>query len=192
LSVGRVTLIIAAVALAIVAVFVAYRALDERAAPPIVIEDAAVTRPVVVDVRGAVIAPGVYELPPDARIQDAVAAAGGLTADADLSTINLARRLRDGEVVLVSALPTPGTPPAPPPNAGQASASETGKIKININSATATELEQLPGIGEVIAGRIVAFREENGAFRAVDDLILIDGISARTIDRIRDLVTTGS
>jgi competence protein ComEA len=191
LSVGRVTLIIAAVALAIVAVFVAYRALDERAAPPIVIEDAAVTRPVVVDVRGAVIAPGVYELPPDARIQDAVAAAGGLTADADLSTINLARRLRDGEVVLVSALPTPGTPPAPP-NAGQANASDTGKFKININSATATELEQLPGIGEVIAGRIVAFREENGAFRAVDDLILIDGISARTIDRIRDLVTTGS
>lgn len=188
MNVGRVTLVVAAVVLAVVAVFVAYRALDERAAPPIVIEDAAVTRAVVVDVRGAVGAPGVYELAPEARIQDAVAAAGGLTADADLSTVNLARRLRDGEIVSIAALPAPGTPLAPPAQSEPSRASAAGKI--NINTATAAELDQLPGIGNVIAGRIVAFREENGAFRSVDDLVLIDGISARTVDNLRDLVTT--
>jgi competence protein ComEA len=189
LSLSRVTLIIVAFAAGIVGTYVVFRALDEGAAPPIVIEDAAATRPVVVDVRGAVVEPGVFELPPTARIQDAVNAAGGLTADADLSLINLARRLRDGEIVLIATVPAFATPGVMPDQPETSSGSDSGKV--NINTATATELEQLPGIGEVIAGRIVAFREEHGPFRSVNDLIHVDGISAKTIDRLKDLVTIG-
>jgi competence protein ComEA len=189
LSLSRVTLVIAAIVVGIAGTYLAFRALDERAAPPIVIEDAAATRPVVVDVRGAVAKPGVFELPPAARVQDAVAAAGGLTADADLSMINLARRVRDGEIVFVAAVPEAGTPivaPAIPEASGG-----RDSARININTASAAELEQLPAIGEVIAGRIVAFREEHGPYRSVNDLIHVDGVSATTIDRLKDLVTTG-
>jgi competence protein ComEA len=189
LTLSRVALIIAAFAAAIVAVFVVFRALDERSAPPIIIEDAAATRPLVVDVRGAVAAPGVFSVPPVARVQDAVSAAGGLTADADLSMINLARRLRDGEVVFIAMVPLAGTPTVLPVTPDTPRTGDTAKI--NINTATAAELEQLPGIGEVIAGRIVAFREEHGPYRSANDLIHVDGVSAKTIDKLRDLVTTG-
>ena len=189
MSLSRVTLIVAAIALGIAGTYLAFRALDQRAAPPIVIEDAAATRPVVVDVRGAVTKPGVFELPANARVQDAVTAAGGLTADADLSMINLARRLRDGEIVFLAPVPASGTPVVTP--AAPETATGSDSARININTATTAELEQLPGIGEVIAGRIVAFREEHGPYRSVNDLIHVDGVSARTIDRLKDLVTTG-
>jgi competence protein ComEA len=188
-NLSRAVLVIVAIALAVVAVFAVYRALDERAAPPIVIEDAAATRPVVVDVRGAVTAPGVFELPPDARVQDAIAAAGGLAADADLSTINLARRLRDGELVVIASAPVLGTPISVAPAADAPEIADSGRI--NINAATAAELEELPGIGEVIATRIVEFREEHGPYRSVNDLVHVNGISQRMVDELRDLVTTG-
>lgn len=189
MGLARVGLIIAAIVAAVVAVFALFRAFDERSAPPIVIDDAAVTLPVVVDVRGAVVAPGVYELAPEARMQDALTAAGGLSESADLSTINRARRLRDGEVVIVAALPADGTPAS---GAAMAEITEaTGGQKINLNTATVSELVALPGIGDVTAQRIVDFRDEHGPFRAVDDLALVQGISARTIEQLRDLVTIG-
>ena len=170
-----------------------YQALDERSAPPIVIEDAAATLPVVVEMRGEVEAPGVYELSPGARLQDAIEAASGLTEEADLSTVNLARRLRDGELVVILAHPVPGsTPIVPSPGPGDAGEADESLLKININTASPEELEALPGVGEIIAGRIVAYREQNGPFRSVDDLIHVEGISDRAIDRIRELVTTMS
>jgi competence protein ComEA len=191
MSVTRIGLVVAALVAGIAIVYTLYQAFDERSAPPILIEDAAATLPVVVEVRGEVVAAGVYELSPGARLQDAIAASGGLTEKADLSTVNLARRLRDGELIVILALPVPGsTPIVPLPDAGDAAADEPG-ARININTATAEELEALPGVGEVIATRIVAYREQNGPFRSVDDLIHVEGISDRAIDTIRDLVTIG-
>lgn len=177
---------------AVVAVYALFQAFDGRTAPPIVIEDAAGLRPVVVDVRGAVEAPGVYELPPGARLQDAIVAAGGLSPGADLSTINLARRVRDEEVVVVLDTPDPGDASGTAVVDGlDGSGSGDIPVRMNINTATVSELDLLPGVGEVIAERIVSFREENGPFRSVDDLIHVEGVSDRTIDGFRDQVTVG-
>lgn len=183
---------IVAIAAAVVAAYALFQAFDARMAPPIVIEDAAGLRPVVVEVRGAVGEPGVYELPPGARVQDAILAAGGLGQTADLSTINLARRLRDEEVIVILEIPDPGDAPGTAAMDGIAdSDSNEIPVRININTATVAELDLLPGVGEITAQRIVSFREENGPFRSVDDLIHVQGISGRTIDAFRDQVTVG-
>jgi competence protein ComEA len=192
MSLTRIGLAVVALVAGIAVVYALFQALDERSAPPIVIEDAAATLPVVVEVRGEVEAPGVYELLPGARLQDAITAAGGMDAEADLSTVNLARRLRDGELVLIPALPAPGsTPMVSGARAGDAANGDDPRVRININTASAEELEALPGVGEVIAARITAYREQHGPFRSVDDLIHVEGISDRAIDEFRGLVTTG-
>jgi competence protein ComEA len=191
MSVTRIGLAVVALVAAVAAVYTIFQALDERSAPPILIEDAAANLPVVVEVRGEVEAPGVFALSPGARLQDAIAAAGGLSKGADLSTLNLARRLRDGELVVILAVPLPGsTPVLSTQGIDDATAAEGPRAGININTATAEELEALPGIGEVIAERIIAYREQNGPYRSVDDLIHVQGISDETIDEFRDLVTT--
>jgi competence protein ComEA len=192
MSVTRIGLAVVAIVAAVAAVYAIFQALDERSAPPILIEDAAANLPLVVEVRGEVKAPGVVSLSPGARLQDAIAAVGGLSNDADLSTVNLARRLRDGELVVILALLAPGsTPVLPAVGVEDAVPAEDPGARININSATAEELEALPSIGEVIAARVIAYREQNGPFRSVDDLIHVEGISDRTIDEIRNLVTVG-
>ncbi len=192
MTLTRVGLSIIALLAAIVGAYAVFQAFDARSAPPILIEDVAANRPVVVDVRGAVAAPGVFELPPDARIQDAVTAAGGLSATADLSTVNLARRLRDGEVVVILEQPAIGSSPVSPSFVDQdGDGAANLSPRINLNTATLDELDVLPGVGEVLARRIVEFREQNGPFRSVDDLIHVEGISARTIEDFRDQVTTG-
>jgi competence protein ComEA len=191
MSVTRIGLAVVALVAGVAVVYALYRAFDERSAPPIVIEDAAATLPVVVEMRGEIEAPGVYELAPGARLQDAIMAAGGLTEEADLSTVNLARRLRDGELIVIVTHPDPGsTPRVALPDAGDAANAEEARVRININTATSAELEALPGVGKVIATRIVAYREQHGPFRSVDDLIHVEGISDRVIDRIRELVST--
>src|SRR5215208_2485085 len=170
MSVTRIGLAVVALVVAVAAVYAVFQALDERSAPPIVIEDATANLPIVVEVRGEVEAPGVFALSPGARLQDAIAAAGGLTEEADLSTVNLARRLRDGELIAILALPVPGsTPMVPSAGAGDAAEAEESRVRINNNTATPAELEALPGVGEVIAARIVAYREQTGPFRSVDD-----------------------
>ena len=191
MSVTRIGLAVVALVAAVAVVYAVFQALDERSAPPIIIEDASANLPVVVEVRGEVAAPGVYALSPGARLQDAIAAAGGLSEEADLSTVNLARRLRDGELIVILALPVPGsTPVLRTGGADVAQAAEDSQARININTATAEELEALPSIGEVIATRIIEYREQNGPFRSVDDLIHVQGISDETIDEFRHLVTT--
>jgi competence protein ComEA len=188
----RIGFAILALILAIAGVYAAFRAFDQRAAPPIVIADSSVSQPLTVEVRGAVTTPGVYELPAGSRVQDAVEAAGGLGLTADLSTINLARRVRDGEVIVVAAVPTIGATAVVTEITGSsADSGPSSTQKVNINTATASELESLPGIGKVTAQRIIAFREANGPFHAVDDLVQIQGISTRTVESLRDLITTG-
>lgn len=192
MSLTRIGLAVVAIVAAVVVVFAAARAIDERAAPAIIIDNAIVQPGLVVDLRGEVARPGVYELPAGSRLDDAVAAAGGLTPEAELSQLNMAARLQDGSVVTVPsvAVLTPqdsGVDEGAGPRAGGGQAGG----RINLNTASAAELDTLPGVGEVTAGRIIAFREANGPYRSIDDLVHVQGISMKTVNGLRDLVTTG-
>jgi len=136
---------------------------------------------VLVDVAGWVRHPGVYEFTEGARVIDAIDAAGGARPGAVLEALNLAALLVDGTQVLVSR---EGETPAPPVLGGAV----VGGL-INVNTATATELEELPGVGEVIAQAIIDYRTENGPFTSVDQLLDVSGIGDATLEDIRDLVT---
>lgn len=134
-------------------------------------------------VSGAVVAPGVYTLPPESIAQDALNAAGGPAQDADLSLVNLAAPVSNGQQVHVPRVGekvAQKTPSSAPP-------ALTGPL--NLNTATAADLEQLPGIGPALAARIIRYRQEHGPFRTVDALLLVSGIGPATLDRIRSLVT---
>lgn len=128
---------------------------------------------VIVHVSGSVAKPGLVSLPASARVADAVAAAGGATADADLAAINLADLLRDGDHLVVPAI-------------GEASEAASG---IDLNRSTADQLAGLHGIGPVLAERIVAFREEHGPFETVEDLLDVPGIGEAKLAMLRADVT---
>lgn len=131
-----------------------------------------------VHVLGEVEHPGLYVLDLDARLVDAIAAAGGTTDAADLTAINLARVLADGEQILVPALGASTTPSTGAP----------GDDLIDLNAADQAALETLPRIGPALAERIIAWREENGRFRSVDDLLAVPGIGEKLLAGIRDAV----
>lgn len=139
---------------------------------------------VVVHVAGAVSSPGVYTLPTDSRVDDAVRAAGA-TADADLSQLNLAQKLADGQKITV---PAAGETPAPADNAAPSDSGQSGAL-ININTATREELETLPSIGEVRAQAIIAYREEHGGFRTTDELMEVSGIGEKIFADISPHIT---
>lgn len=145
---------------------------------------------VVVHVVGQVVAPGVVTLPAGSRVADAVEAAGGLTGDADVARVNLARPLVDGEQVLV---PRPGEE-LPPPGAAvttAAPAPEDGGAPdqpLDLNTAGAAELDALPGIGPVLSERIVTWRQEQGRFTSVEELLEVSGIGESLLARLRPLV----
>lgn len=139
----------------------------------------------VVAVTGKVRKPGLVSLPQGARVADAIEAAGGALPDTDLAFVNLARRLVDGELVLVGV--TPSVPVDQPGNA-PAGAGGSGGV-VNLNTATLTELQTLPGVGPVLAQRILDFRATHGGFRRVTDLQQVDGIGATRYERLKDLVT---
>lgn len=140
-----------------------------------------------VDVAGWVRRPGVYEFREGARIVDAIEAAGGARPGAALEMLNLAAPLADGTQVLVvkagaAPAPAPGAPAAP------GAAGAPGGL-VNVNTASTTELEALPGIGEVIAQRIVDHRTANGPFASVEELLEVSGIGEAILGSIRELVT---
>jgi competence protein ComEA len=139
--------------------------------------------PIIVDVAGAVRKPGVYEFAEGERVIDAIERAGGALPKADLSLLNLAAPITDGIQILV---PKTG-PAAPGVSAAPVGGAPAGLI--NINTATATELEALSGIGEVLAATIVEYRTTNGPFTVVDDLLDVSGIGPATLDEIRDQIT---
>lgn len=147
-------------------------------------EETAASGEVVVHVAGAVSAPGVYTLPADSRVDDAVRAAGA-TADADLSQLNLAQKLADGQKITV---PAAGETPAPADNAAPSDSGQSGAL-ININTATREELETLPSIGEVRAQAIIAYREEHGGFRTTDELMEVSGIGEKIFADISPHIT---
>jgi competence protein ComEA len=143
-----------------------------------------------VHVTGAVVRPGVYELPADARVHTAVEAAGGATATADPDALNLAAAVVDGTRIYV---PIVGeevrveliTSPAPATATGDA-----GGALVDVNRATPEQLQTLPGVGPATAAAIVTERERNGPFLGVDDLDRVPGIGPAKLAAIRDLVTT--
>jgi competence protein ComEA len=139
----------------------------------------------VVHVAGAVVRPGVYEFPAGARVGDAVRAAGGAIATADVDAINLARPLSDGERVYV---PRKGEAPPATDGSGGGGGGGTG-AKININTASVAELDTLPGIGPALAQRIVDYRTQHGPFRTIRDLLRVEGIGEKKFNGLKDLVT---
>jgi competence protein ComEA len=137
---------------------------------------------VVVDVSGAVVRPGLVRLRTGARVADAVAAAGGPAPGANLTTLNQARVLADGEQVRV---PREGEPPPPPPPVPSSSAGSPALVPVDLNRATTDELDVLPGVGPATAAAIVSWREENGGFRRVEDLLEVPGIGPARLERLR-------
>ncbi|GAA3618265.1 hypothetical protein GCM10022199_23410 [Marihabitans asiaticum] len=150
-----------------------------------------------VHVVGEVSRAGVVTLPAGSRVADAVQAAGGSSAEADLSYVNLARLLVDGEQVVVPAegeVPPVGAPaPATPGSAAGSAAGGSGgsapTALVNINTADQAALEVLPGVGPVLAGRIVRWRVENGRFTSVDELSEVSGIGEKMLAQIGPQVT---
>ena len=142
--------------------------------------------PIRVHVSGAVRQPDVYELPAGCIVKDAVEAAGGPTDDANLDGVNLAVELRDQQQVYV---PRQGeTVPMVPSLEGGGAVSGP----VNINTATATELEMLPGIGPKTAEAIVEYREANGPFETIEDIMGVSGIGEGIFEKIKDGITVGS
>ena len=144
----------------------------------------------IVDVTGEVINPGVYQLNANARVIDAVKAAGGAKKSADLSLINLARVVKDGEQIYIEAkISSQSSRYQSRGNSSLASMrASIGNGTININRASAKELERLPGIGPVLASRIVEFRSANGSFLTVEDLGKVPGIGNSKLEKFRNLI----
>ncbi|WP_344582089.1 ComEA family DNA-binding protein [Nonomuraea roseoviolacea] len=138
------------------------------------------TGEVTVHITGKVRKPGMYTLPVGARVADAVKAAGGVRQPAAASTVNLARRLIDGEQITVGA-PGVGNPQAPP-------LADPATTVLDLNTATPDQLEQLPGVGEVLAARIADFRTTHGGFTSVTQLQEIPGIGTKKYEELKDKV----
>jgi len=162
------------------------------ALPAVSVTPAASTSPtaaageLVVSVAGQVVRPGLVRLRPGARVSDAVAAAGGPLPGTDLTSVNLARRLTDGEHVVIGPA-APGVAAAPAGDAAGTPGS-TG-AKVDLNTATLADLDTLPGVGPVTAQRILDWRTRHGRFDTVDQLREIEGIGETRFARLRDLVT---
>lgn len=141
-----------------------------------IVERAGGATELLVHVAGEVRTPGVVRLVEGARVIDAIEAAGGATQDAVLGSVNLAAEVRDGGQIVV------------PSRHGSVGPLPAGDGLVTINTATASELEALPGVGPVLAGRIVAHREESGAFATAEDLLDVSGIGEAILDRLRPFV----
>ena len=171
--------LIAAIVL-VLSVFIVIRGNTQSSAAPEIIPITLAEPEIFVDVTGAVNKPGVYTLTGKSRVIDAIKAAGDSAPGADLSTINLARVLNDGEQIYVDSLVMNSS--------GQRVSKKTPSGPININRATARQLDALDGIGPVIAARIVEYRKINGSFLSIDDLQKVSGIGAAKFAQIKSKV----
>lgn len=128
---------------------------------------------IVVDIKGDVLSPGLVTLPAGARVADAIASAGGVTPSADVTGINLAERLSDGQMIFI----------------GNAQSMElSSDPRINLNLASESDLDSLPGVGPVMAGRIIAWRESNQRFHSIEELQEVPGIGPKVFANIKPLV----
>ena len=152
--------------------------------------------PLVVSVVGLVQTPGLVTMTPGARVAEAITEAGGALAGADTVGLNMARRLADGEQVVVGVTAAPGAPPAlgssisgtgPQPDS-PAPAPGAAVGPVDLNAATVEQLDALPGVGPITAEAIIAWRTQHGAFGSVDQLGEVDGIGPARLDKLRDQV----
>lgn len=148
-----------------------------RPSPPVRFVEPPAPSELVVQVDGGVVRPGVYRVPTGSRVGDAIHAAGGATADADAGSLNYARLLRDGDRVTVPRQAARG------PAAGAVE-----RPLVSLNAATAEQLETLPGIGPVLARRIVEHRIRYGSFQRLEDLLQVEGVGPRVLERLRPLL----
>lgn len=152
--------------------------------------DIASSRIITVDIKGAVKKPGVYDLPSDSRVNDAILLAGGVTEQADRQSVNFAQKLNDEAVVYVasqgeniSVVATNTTVTSRVETAGDSS------DKVNLNTATLADLQTISGIGQKRAQDILDYRDSNGGFKSVDDLSNVSGIGEKTLEKLREEVT---
>ena len=171
--------IIAAIVLAL-SVLIVLRGNTQINAAPEIIPVTIAEPEIFVDVTGAVNNPGVYTLTGRSRVIDAIKAAGDSAPGADLSTINLARVLNDGEQIYVDSTVVNSS--------GQRVSKKVSSGPININRATLRQLDALDGVGPVIAGRIIEYRKKNGSFLSIDDLQKVSGIGAAKFAQIKSKV----
>lgn len=174
----RALALVALLVLLISGLFVARGASQEVVAAPIALEVQEITQEIIVDVAGAVTTPGVYSLPMNSRVVEAIKAAGGLKRGADTSDINQARILKDGEQIYVFAAATS--------SGGVAKRVVRKNGPVMINRATVKEFEALDGIGPVLANRIVAYRKINGPFTVIEDVMKVSGIGAGTFAKFKE------
>ena len=175
----RAVAVVAAVVVLAAAAFAWFSRPHAEPVAPATLDPAAASAPaavLVVAVAGKVRFPGLVRLPAGARVADAIEAAGGVLPGTDLSTVNLARKIADGELITV------GTPAGP-------SGAVPGDGKVNLNTATVAQLDALPGVGPVLAERIVAYRDKKGGFRTVAELRQVEGIGDAKYEQLKDLVT---
>jgi len=168
------------------------------AGQPITLEPPATRPALVVQVIGEVVKPGVYSLPQESRVADAVNAAGGLLAEADPNSINLAAHLEDGQQVNIplqnASLGGNTAPTSPAPFTVVATLTPTATTTaslININTATVEQLDALPSIGPVTAQSIVTYRQQHGPFQHIEDIMNVPGIGPITFEKIQKLITVG-
>ena len=179
----RINSIILVALVGVVAAGVVWFAFDRQSGPQalrIDLPNATEQGPIEVYITGAVAEPGVYEVKAGDRVIDVLYEAGGHTDDADLEAINLALRVSDEDQIVV-------------PRIGQTNGNvnNAGSAKININTASASELDTLPGIGEVYSEQIVVIREANGLYVRSEELVERQVIPRGTYERIRNLITAG-
>jgi competence protein ComEA len=161
------------------------------AGEPIILQPAPTKLPLAVHVVGAVPRPGLYEFAEGARVQDAIDAAGGLLAEANLGVLNLAALLEDGKQLVIpyqdgrDVLGEDDTIDLPSSNKPSVEAE-----LVNINTASLEELNALPGIGPTTAQKIIDYRIENGEFSTIEDIMSVSGIGPATFEEIKDLITT--
>lgn len=148
-----------------------------------------------VHVTGEVHLPGLYKLPNGSRVADAINLAGGATSNADIDSLNLASRLKDGDKIVVpkkseeGAASQSGASNLNNQNQAINFSSSGNSPKININTASAKELESLPGIGPVLAQRIVDYRTQKGGFQTIEEIMEVSGIGEKKFQAIKDLIT---
>lgn len=163
---------------------------ERKEEPSIVIEEEPRNVKVAVHIGGAVRNPGLYYIPANSRVADAIQTAGGPTSDADLDAINLASKITDGSKVIVPSKVKVSNISSSLSNSleGASTGINSSNKKININTATAKELEELPGIGPALAGRIVSYRETNGPFKSIEEIKKVSGIGEKKFEAIKDLI----
>jgi competence protein ComEA len=195
---GRASTIAIWVVAGALALFAGFRLLggNEPAAAPIKVDAAASSRPaaggaggggglIYVHVAGAVRRPGLIRVPPDSRVAAALDRAGGPLRRADLTLVNLAAKVQDGQQIVVPVAPR-GAPGVAAPASAAAPGAGLPGMKIHLSTATAEELDEIDGIGPELAGRIIEYRDAHGGFRSLAELGEVDGIGEKRLATLRD------